>query len=187
MNTHNEFEQRFNEALKASHYEPLPGHQDRFRTKMEARQRHKKTRRVVLFRYSVLAAASVLLVVTIAFLLKPSGDSASVQAPVKGLSDISYEHARMVRFFEDKLQSPRLSGLDDTDAEVRRFLDENRRLEGQYQVLENMLIKNPSSEKLVDAMISNFKFRLQILESLQQYQKIKNNLKTEADENTVDL
>lgn len=187
MNTHNEFEKQLQDALNAAQYEPLSGHEDRFRSKMEALQRNRRNRRIVFFRYSALAAASVLLLVTITFLLTPASTPIAAEDEVNGLSDISYEHARMVRFFEDKLQSPRFTNLDDSDAEIRKFLDENRRLEGQYQVLENMLIKNPSSEKLVDAMISNYKFRLQILESLQKYQKIKNNFKTEADENTVDL
>ena len=55
-----------------------------------------------------------------------------------------------------------------------KLMDETHKLEAEFMVLEKILTGNPSNQRVITAMINNYKFRLQILESIQKYQQMIN-------------
>jgi hypothetical protein len=67
---------------------------------------------------------------------------------------------------------------------VQKFLYNLHYLESQYVVLENAYQSNRDDQKIVMAMVENYRYRLQVIEMMQKYIQIKNN---PTHENNTDL
>ncbi len=55
-----------------------------------------------------------------------------------------------------------------------------------YDKLEQALAANPGNQQVVDAMVDNYRNRLRIVELIQKYMEISNNLKNKQHE-SMDL
>jgi hypothetical protein len=178
------FESELAGRISASVPEPLSGHEERFYNKLLAeaeRKKHTRTRRII---YVAVAAASLLLLVTLSMLFRQSDQEMVVSPqPVNGLADVSYEYARISAFYEEKLSEfETVSNV--SDQQIRKLMEETHRLESEFNVLEKILTGNPSNQRVITAMINNYKFRLQILESIQKYQQMINQHNNENSNST---
>ncbi|MBL7943522.1 MAG: hypothetical protein JNM00_12175 [Flavobacteriales bacterium] len=178
------FENDLAGRISAAAPEPISGHEDRFYNRLLAegeRKKHMRTRRIM---YVAVAAASILLLVTITMLFNQSKHEVVTNPqPVNGLADVSYEYARISAFYEQKLSGfERVSNV--SDQQIMKLMDETHKLEAEFMVLEKILTGNPSNQRVITAMINNYKFRLQILESIQKYQQMINHHNNENSSST---
>ena len=128
----------------------------------------------------VRVAASLLLIATVgAFLFKPEA------APEAGfaLGDVSEELAETEFFYasqlDEKLEIIKASGAD-VDQELFTHLDE---LDGIYKELMKDLKDGADNEEVVEAMIQNYRIRLQMLEQI--LSEIQDTDTNEEDEITI--
>ena len=97
-----------------------------------------------------------------------------------GLSDVSYELASMEHYFTDEI-ARRMAQVDMNSPEVERYLNDLEKLEKEYDMLVGVLNEQFSNERVIAAMIQNYKLRLQILENLQHHLQ----LKEKYEQNTI--
>ncbi len=184
------FEEKLKEILRPvenkPNGEPLPGHEERFEMRLLKNVEQKKSKVFQMWTYSALAAAAIIAVVFTVVLKSDEKISPQENMAVTKLSDVSYEMSQIEKFYTEKLAA-RTVNYASPDIQVKRFQEETSRLEGEYKVLERILSKNPSNEKIINAMIGNYRFKLQILESLQKYTEIQNKKNNPTDEKKINL
>lgn len=186
-NFENQLEQAIRDAANQASAEPLPGHEERFETRLIQNAVRKKSRVVRLWSYSAVAAAAMITIVFTWLIYSGGTDTGPPEkfAAIR-LSDVSYEMSQVEKFYTDKLSSEKVN-IASPDLRMSKFIVESKRLEGEYKMLEGLLAKNPSNEKIINAMIANYQFRLRILESLKKYAEIKNQLNNPNNEKKTDL
>lgn len=149
--------------------QPLPGHRDRFEQKLSK----KKTFRFFgpgnpLWMYA--AAASLLLLIgTFAW----NWSRESIENESVEQFDNGQKFAAMEHYFNAKLQDDK-DLKSSEDSLVKVYLIDLKKLEIQQQDLETKLSENYGNEKIINAIIANYKMRLSIMERLRRYIKIKN-------------
>jgi len=162
---------------------PHPGHEQRFVQRLARQRSEKKGRTIPLWAYLSVAAASVaaLIITLVVSEIKKTNEEFSRMR----LSDLSYEMARVESFYEQRLKekTPVLSNEDEMSVRLRTQLEA---LELEYEGLEAALAQSPSNQPVVDAMVSNYRYRLQIMELMQSYVEISNNVKKKQNEG-IDL
>jgi hypothetical protein len=157
------------EKIETLSAQPLPGHRDRFEQKLSK----KKTFRLFgpgnpLWMYA--AAASLLLLIgTFAWNWNlESKKNESVE-----MFDNGQKFAAMEHYFNTKLQDDK-DLKSSEDSLVKVYIIDLKKLELQQQELESKLSENYGNEKIINAIIANYKMRLSIMERLRRYIKIKN-------------
>ncbi len=148
--------------------ESLPeGHEQRFLLRLEKNQIDKKGR--VQF-WRVAAAIIVLLVAGGSLLLPRLNSPADVQYGSMALSEVSEEMADIELYYSSELdrQYESLLALSETDAGVKQLFNELDTLNVQYVDLEKQLYKSGKNDRVVLAMIENFRLRLEIVEKLER-------------------
>jgi len=155
--------------------EPTDGHLDRFLRKLEKEEESKRTSGITFWR--VAAAVIVLVTISVSVLLPRFNSPEDVQYASMSLSDVSEDLADVEMYYQSKLEREyaELNSLSETDPEVKSYMDELENLNELYQELEEELYTSGSHEKVVIAMIENFRLRLEIIEKLEQ---IKNSAKS---------
>jgi len=148
--------------------EPTDGHLDRFLRKLEKEEESKRSSGVTFWR--VAAAVIVLATISVSVLLPRFNSPKDVQYASMSLSDVSDDLAEVELYYQSKLEREyaELNSLSETDPVVKSYLDELERMNELYQELEEKLYTSGSHEKVVIAMIENFRLRLELIEKLEK-------------------
>lgn len=177
------FENHLKNALKnadsADGHEPLPGHEERFEMLLLQQQKNKKIRRIPRWPVLTIAAAAItgFIISIVVMEIKKTNDTAEKTR----LSDVSGEMALLEEYYHERLQGG-LEGVNTTDKNIRKFMDDVKALEDEYKMLEETLAKNFHDERIAQAMVNNYKFRLKLMEQLQKYIEIQNKINTNDQE-----
>jgi glutaredoxin-related protein len=181
MNEH--FEHKIKSSLqqyaKDHSPEPLPGHEERFEMALLKLKENKQVKRMPRWPWIALAAASVAAII-VAIVVKEVKVTNEYADKVK-LSDVSGEMAAVEEYYHDRLQMD-YSNMNSSDANVKRFLADIKRMEDEYKMLEETLAKNFRNEKVTQAMVNNYKIRLRLMEQMQKYIEIQNQINTQNNE-----
>lgn len=158
---------RENEEL-FNNEEPSEGHQARFLRKLEQAE-EKKTKSTVDF-WRVAAAIILLLVLAASVLIPRFNSPQDVQYSSMSLSDVSEDMANVEFYYKSKLEEDyaKIDDLSKSDPLVKAYLDEIDKLNEEYQVLEATLYESGTHDKVVLAMIENFRLRLALMEKLEE-------------------
>ncbi|MBL0314292.1 MAG: hypothetical protein IPP69_00450 [Flavobacteriales bacterium] len=159
--------------------ELIPGHEERFEMKLLRMRAAKAERRIPRWPWIALAAAVVagfIVAITISEVKKTNDYAERVR-----LSDVSMEMAAAEQFYHERLKMD-VSQLNTTDDNIKRFLDDLKKLETEYAMLEEQLAKNFSNQRVADAMVNNYRFRLKLMEQLQKYIEIQNKFNIQSHE-----
>lgn len=142
------------------------GHRNRFMEKLTGSTKSKHTRNRTLW----LAIAATAAVVTIVLLLPGDpGPAQNRKDPV--LSEMSYEMGELERFFISRIEDLTKSGLPE-DPILRLHLENFERLEQECENLRKALAKNFGDERVINAMMHNYKMRITVLENMRQTQHL---------------
>lgn len=147
--------------------EPTDGHLDRFLRKLDKEEEIRKSPVITFWR--VAAAVIILVTLSVSVLLPRFNGPDDVQYGSMSLSDVSDDLAEVEMYYQSKLESEyeELNALSKSDPEVKSYLDELENLNNLYGELEGQLYASGSHEKVVIAMIENFRLRLEIIEKLE--------------------
>lgn len=143
------------------------GHENRFEMRLEKKDVDDGDR----VRFWRVAAAIIVLVVAGGTLLLPRLNSpADVQYGSMTLSEVSAEMADIEKYYSSKLSEEysRLGDLSQSDGEVKILFDELEVLNQEYTELEKQLYKSGTNDRVILAMIENFRLRLRIVEKLEK-------------------
>lgn len=148
--------------------EPTEGHEKRFLRKLEQEVGQKKTTSIFFWR--VAASIILLLVLAVAVLIPRFNSPSDVQYGSMSLSDVSDEMANVEFYYKSKLATEydKIDQLSLSDPLVKAYMDELDRLNEEYQNLEATLYQSGTHEKVVLAMIENFRLRLSLMEKLEE-------------------
>ena len=148
--------------------EPTEGHETRFLRKLEHEAGNKKTSPVFFWR--VAAAIILLLVLAVSVLIPRFNSPTDVQYGSMSLSDVSEDMANVEFYYKSKLASEydKIDELSLSDPLVKAYMDELDKLNEEYQNLEATLYQSGTHEKVVLAMIENFRLRLSLMEKLEE-------------------
>lgn len=157
-----------------------PGHESRFLMKLE-KQKIEKQNSTVFWR--VAAAIIVLLVAGASLLLPRFNSPMDVQYGSMTLSDVSSDMAAIETYYTSELEKKYkdLQQLSEEDPVVRNLFDELATLNDTYEELEKELYVSGSNDRVVLAMIKNFRLRLALVEKLEN---IKQTEQIESNENS---
>ncbi len=147
---------------------PVEGHEIRFLRKLDQGANNKKSSPIFFWR--VAAAIILLLVLAVSVLIPRFNGPEDVQYGSMSLSDISDDMANVEWYYKSQLASEyeKIETLSLTDPLVKAYLDELDKLNTEYQNLETTLYESNKNEKVVLAMIENFRLRLGLMEKLEQ-------------------
>ncbi|HKK38134.1 MAG TPA: hypothetical protein VJ949_01820 [Cryomorphaceae bacterium] len=163
-----ELENFINENRDSFDKEPMPlGHENRFLMKIE-KQKIENENRVRFWR--VAAAIIVLLIAGGSLLLPRFNSPADVQYGSMALSDVSSDMANIEFYYTSQLEEKYagLQELSETNMEVKSLFDELTFLNDEYENLERELYRSGTSDRVILAMIENFRLRLKIVEKLEK-------------------
>jgi hypothetical protein len=146
--------------------EPPAGHRNRFEMRLE-RERTERRDRVLFWR---VAAAIIVLVVAGATLLMPRFNGpGDVSYASMSLGEVSEDMADIEKYYSSELSAKyqNLTALSREDQNVKRLFEELERLNENYAELEKQLYRSGSNDRVILAMIENFRLRLEIMEKLE--------------------
>jgi len=148
--------------------EPTDGHLDRFLRKLEKEEESKRSSGFTFWR--IAAAVIILVTVSVSVLLPRFNSPKDVQYASMSLSDVSDDLAEVEMYYQSKLEREyaELNKLSESDPVVKSYLDELENLNESYKDLEEQLYSSGSHEKVVIAMIENFRLRLELIEKLEE-------------------
>lgn len=147
------------------------GHLNRFELRLNRRETQNRGNGATFWR---VAAAIILLVAVGLSLLIPNWNSTQdVQYGSLSLSDVSGELAQVEQYYSSKLEKEYVSlgasAREDTllAGHFVALADLNK----VYTELEHELYSSASHQKVVDAMIENFRLRLELLSEIERIHK----------------
>ncbi|MCH2216025.1 MAG: hypothetical protein MK086_12725 [Flavobacteriales bacterium] len=152
-------------------YLPL-GHENRFLMKLEKDKLDKESS----MKFWRVAAAIIVLLVAGGSLLLPRFNSpADVQYGSMSLSEVSADMANIEMYYTSELEKKYkdLQEMAETDMSVRELFDELAILKDQYEELEKDLYRSGSNDRVILAMIENFRLRLSLVEKLENIKQEK--------------
>jgi len=164
--------------------EPTDGHQQRFLEKLQASKGLVSIpKKKNLWWKPMSIAASVVILLGIGFGMF-SKTSSSIDQQV---AEISPEVSQTEFYFASLIEEQVKELESESTPETKRIIDDTMvqllKLETNYKVLEQDLIKGGNSKLILSAMITNFQTRIDLLQNvLNQVEEIKN-LKKYNDEN----
>lgn len=151
---------------------PLPGHEDRFRYKFEAKRTKSQNMRKWWY-----VAASVLLIFGWASFFKPMDTKAD-------LADVSPEMQSTEQFFCQTINTEldrlkEMSSDTSTQKLIEDALQQIEILETEYEKLREELKLSGYDQRVIYAMINNFQQRIdllqEVLNEIENINKLKNN------------
>lgn len=177
---------------------PSIGHLDRMKAKLEENaSAPPSTPKVVSFEVRKLwwTAAAAAAIAVIVFSAWPSNETeapvlaehSAIETPVAAvaLSDVSPEMAEVEDYFIQSV-STRVQAVDQygksTESFVKGCLDRLSALENDYNELKKDLSANHKDQRVINAMIQNYRIRLQVLDQLLQQLELNQQRKQEKNE-----
>ncbi|MDZ7612796.1 MAG: DUF4179 domain-containing protein [Flavobacteriaceae bacterium] len=143
--------------------EPEAGHFERFKEKLEAVKPVQGKGRLISLLPWLMAAASVLLLITISF-AAINGKKGSE------LADISPEMKETQGFFESTIVKEMASiqkiKTPENEKIIEDGLQQMNKLEVNYEILKQELKLSGQDKRVIYAMISNFQQRIEILQNI---------------------
>lgn len=148
--------------------EPIEGHEARFLRKLEQEVENKKSAPVGFWR--IAAAVILLVVLSVSLLIPRFNNPDDVQYGSMSLSDVSDDMANVEFYYRSKLagEYEKINQLAHSDPLVTAYLGEIDKLNKEYKKLEATLYESGTHEKVVLAMIENFRLRLSLMEKLEE-------------------
>jgi len=156
-----------------------PGHESRFLMKLE-KQKIEKQNSTVFWR--VAAAIIVLLIAGASLLLPRFNSPVDVQYGSMSLSDVSADMADIELYYTSELEEKykNLENMSEEDPQVRLLFDELAALSDEYEELEKQLYRSGTNDRVILAMIKNFRLRLALVEKIEN---LDTNEQNNSDEN----
>jgi len=142
------------------------GHENRLLLKLEKEHAEKDNRA----RFWRVAAAIIVLLVAGGSLLLPRFNSpADVHYGSMSLSEVSADMANIELYYTSQLERKyvELEEMVESNLSVRSLFNELATLNDSYEQLEKELYKSGSNDRVVLAMIENFRLRLALIEKLE--------------------
>ncbi len=157
--------------------EPLEGHFDRFRQKLETR---KPVRKVNLFMVAAAAAVAGLILTGTLGILYNNSSLNRFNTKELSLSVISPELKEVENYYLSQIStkygqinSLKKNSSPEMESEVKKAIDD---MDLGYNLLKRDLSNSPKQERIVSAMIQQYQVRVdmldQILKTLQNYNQI---------------
>ncbi len=157
--------------------EPLEGHFDRFRQKLETR---KPARKVNLFMVAAAAAiAGIILTGTMGLLINSSSlnryntKELSLGVISPELKEVENYYISQINTKYNQINSLKKNSSPEMELEVKKAIDE---MNLGYILLKRDLSTSPKQERIVSAMIQQYQIRVemldQILDTLQKFNQI---------------
>ncbi len=159
--------------------EPLPGHEERFEMRLLQKREVQKMKRLPRWPWVLLAAATVAGIIVFVAISEVK-ETQEIAKNMK-LSDVSQEMAIVEKFYSDRL-SLDFNKINQEDMRIQKFMLDIKNLEIEYETLEKQLISNYNNQRLINAMVSNYKYRLRTLEHLQKYIELQNEIQNKTNE-----
>lgn len=146
--------------------EPVEGHRERFLGKLE----NKNDASPMTLFWRVAAAIIILVVLGLSVLVPGFNSPGDIHYGAMTLGDVSDEMAGVELYYQSRLEEEynKIDDLSESDPLVRSYLDELDTLNADYKKLEKSLYESGGHEKVVLAMIENFRMRLDLMEKLEQ-------------------
>ncbi len=162
--------------------EPFEGHEHRFETKLMFAQKSSKQKTKKSSWFYLLAAACFLGVI-VAVALYHTRKEIKIVKNIKDekredqfrLADISLEAAYKEKYFKKEIK--KRENFNTSDPIIKPLIRQLNQLEKDHEMLENKLRNNINNEHLIDALLNNYKIRLEVLEKLQKIIHFKNKTK----------
>ncbi|MCA1764047.1 MAG: hypothetical protein ABR574_13625 [Cryomorphaceae bacterium] len=147
--------------------EPVEGHEQRFLQRLERNSEQKENRGIGFWK--IAAAVVVLVAVGLSVLVPKFNGPEDVQYASMSLGDVSAEMAEVELYYKSELaeEYEKLNDLSKSDPEVAAHLSEIEELNKAYAELEEQLYESGNHDKVITAMIENFRLRLELLEKLE--------------------
>ena len=147
--------------------EPVEGHERRFEQRLERSEVGKKNAGIGFWK--VAAAVAVILAIGLSVLVPQFNSPADVQYASMSLGEVSAEMADVELYYKSQLaeEYEKLNNLSKSDPDVAAHLNEIEELNEAYAELERQLYESGSHDKVITAMIENFRLRLELLEKLE--------------------
>ncbi len=164
---------------KLSTTEPIPGHEERFEMRLMNVLDKKRIHRIPRWPWLTLAAAliiGVILTIVVSEMKKTNHMAEETEKQNR-----PPELAAAEDFFKSRITMD-MSKLNTSDPYVQRFVSDMKVLEEEYAKLEQVLASNFNNEKVAGAMVNNYKFRLKLMERLQKYIEIQNQINNEKND-----
>lgn len=164
----------------------LEGHEHRFETKLMFANKNNKKKNGKSFYYLVAAACimGIILSITLFQTTKENNIAEEIIQEKKNeqfvLADISFEAAYQEKYFIQEIEN--ISIIKSDDPSLKPIFEKLNQLEDQHKNIENQLVGNIYNENLVNALINNYKLRLEVLEKLQKILEFKNKSKDDSHE-----
>lgn len=141
------------------------GHEFRFKHKLYGN----KGSKVIYLKFSMSVAAAVALIIIAVMMWQGTFFGAGQQELYSAgeSTEMDKIEAYYTRQIDQRLAT--LEGDSAHEAEYREFLNELTVLEEEYQSLKTYLAQSPNDDRVVEAMILNFRSRIEVLDSLQGF------------------
>ncbi len=162
---------------------PDPGHEERFRARLQAGQKPKGSGLSLFSLWQPYAAAAVLLVfLTLGYLVfnqQPDMDSQIAQIS----PEISQTNLYFTSLIEEQVKILRTEDSPLTNKVLEDALAQLKILEDDYAKMERDLVNGGNSKLILSAMITNFQTRIALLKDVQEQIEMIKNFNTEDNEN----
>lgn len=147
--------------------EPENGHAERFALRLDRNKESEQKPREVFWR--IAAAAIILIVAGLSVWMPKERMADDVQYGSLSLGEVSDELARVEAYYNGKLASEyeKMAGSAEAGVEAQAYMEELERLKNAYAELEKELYESGGHEKVVTAMIENFRLRLALIEKME--------------------
>lgn len=167
--------------------EPAHGHQSRFLEKLEASTNVVEIQRKRKSWWKPLSIAAVItLLVSIGI-----GTYSKEASTEEQLAEISPEVSTTQFYFASLIDEQMQKLKDETTPETEQIINDTlsqlKKLEANYEMLEEDLLNGGNSKLILSAMITNFQIRIDLLQDvMQQIESVKTlNLDSEMSHNTI--
>ncbi|MBN2520884.1 MAG: hypothetical protein JXB17_10295 [Bacteroidales bacterium] len=162
--------------------EPNHGHFERFFKKLE--KQNKNHLIYSLYKYLKVAAVIILVILSSLYIYE---NLISTKNKIITLSDISPEYREAENYFitvvNSKYEQIKSFNFED-DKQKEILLKELDEMDSLYDSLQNDLQTTPNDERIINAMINYYQFKIEILNNIIEQLQNFNNYKTEKDEST---
>ncbi|HBH05632.1 MAG TPA: hypothetical protein DDX92_03400 [Flavobacteriales bacterium] len=145
---------------------PPLGHKERFKNRLNAKR---ESMIPEWMRY----AASIMLLMGLGWTIFQAGVNSGIDQDAEYQDVVSFMPAELIeveQFFSASVASKKeeleLMAAADGNPEIQSVLAELSILEEQYEELKQELMINTGNERIVNAMIENYRLRLEVLEKL---------------------
>lgn len=155
-----------NENRESFEERPPLGHEERFKKRLN-------TKRESIIPEWMRYAASVLLLMGLGWTIFQAGVNSGIDQEAESQTVASIMPAELLeveQFFSASVANKKAElenlAAADGNPEIQSVLSELEELEDQYEELKQELMINTGNERIVNAMIENYRLRLEVLEKL---------------------